>query len=275
MVLKGLLAVVSGFAFIFSSGIPMRMISRFRPDYKKEGLYWGIGIWMLAFIISTFLQALARQFISGGPGILQVNAGESSLFPYLMVGIFKTLLLQIGMLIFLKSRLKKGEDISSDGLALGFGIGLIAQIFTGMTLIGAGAGLVFQGAGMQLAEGTVQAGAVAMIANTSLFSLLSALISMILYRVANLTVSSVQGYMVANSLVGRSSWFWLGILVTTTFTWGILFVQLALGQESPGQILGVTSPVISVLSSLYYLATFILGFRWLKKQLETSSPRKK
>jgi hypothetical protein len=68
MVLKGLLVVASGFAFIFASGIPMRMLGRFRPDYKKDGLYWGIGIWIIAFFVSNFLQSLVKQIATHGEG---------------------------------------------------------------------------------------------------------------------------------------------------------------------------------------------------------------
>ncbi len=139
MVLKGLLVLASGFIFIFSSGIPMRMISRFRPDYKKEGMYWGIGIWIIAFFVSTFLQNFLRQIITGGQ-----SGSSTSILPYLLGAVLTTLLLQFGMLIYLKSERKKGGDIPSTGLALGFGIGLIAQIFTGMTLIGAGGGMIFR-----------------------------------------------------------------------------------------------------------------------------------
>jgi hypothetical protein len=77
MVLKGLLVVASGFAFIFASGIPMRMISRFRPDYKKEAIYWGIGIWIIAFFVSNFIQSLAKQLFFGG----QSSTDSTNLLP--------------------------------------------------------------------------------------------------------------------------------------------------------------------------------------------------
>jgi len=269
MVLKGLLVLASGFIFIFSSGIPMRMISRFRPDYKKEGMYWGIGIWIIAFFVSTFLQNFLRQIITGGQ-----SGSSTSILPYLLGAVLTTLLLQFGMMIYLKSERKKSGDIPSTGLALGFGIGLIAQIFTGMTLIGAGGGMIFQGAGMKLAEGTVQAGTIAMISSASFFSVLVGLISLILYRVALLTISSVQGYLVAGSLQGKSSRFWSGALVSVAFTWIIFLLQLLLGTENPGQILGITSPFISIISVVYYLLAFFLGYRWLANELQASVGKK-
>lgn len=269
MVLKGLLVLASGFIFIFSSGIPMRMISRFRPDYKKEGMYWGIGIWIITFFVSTFLQNFFRQIATGGQ-----NASTTSILPYLLGAALTTLLLQAGMLIYLRSEKKKGGDVSSTGLALGFGIGLIAQVFTGMTLIGAGGGMIFQGAGMKLAEGTVQAGTIALISSASFFGLLTALISMILYRVALLTISSVQGYLVADALLGKAARFWLGALVSIAFTWIIFLLQLVLGTENPGQILGITSPFISIISIIYYALAFFLGYRWLARELQAAGGKK-
>jgi hypothetical protein len=271
MVLKGLLVVAGGFAFIFASGIPMRIIGRFRPDYKKDGMYWGIGIMIVAFFVSNFLQNLVKQIAAGG----QVGGlSSTNLLPYLLGTILTTLLLQIGMRIFLKNRNKKAEDIIGDGLALGFGIGIITQIFTGLSLIGAGAGLLFQGFGMQAVPGTVQSGTAEMVANASLASILAALLSMILFRVALLTVSSVEGYLVAGSLQEKPLRFWSALLVTTAFSWLIFFVQSALGTENPGQLLGITSPLISIISIVYYLLVFFLGYRWLAKELKAPAGKK-
>ncbi len=268
MVLKGLLVVASGFAFIFASGIPMRMLGRFRPDYKKDGLYWGIGIWIIAFFVSNFLQNLVKQIATHGEG--QV----SGLTPYLLGAVLTMLLLQIGMRIFLRKRAAQGEDIDSDGLALGFGIGVITQIFTGLSLIGAGAGLMFQGFGMQTVPGTVQSGTTEMISSANFFSLVAALLSMIFYRMALLTVSSVQGYLVAGSLKGKAARFWSALLVATAFSWVIFFVQWALGTENPGQILGITSPFISLVSIVYYAIVFYLGYRWLAGELGSAGGKK-
>jgi hypothetical protein len=267
MVLKGLLVLASGFIFIFSPGLPMRLISRYRPDYKKEGLYWGIVIWIIAFFIGTFIQNLARQIAAGGQASSQTGTQPFDLSSYLVGAILTTLLVQIGMRIYLKNQQKKDEDVISTGLALGFGIGMITQVFTGMSLIGAGAGMVFQTIGVKLSQGTVQTGTIETISNAGFFSLLIALLAMILYRIALLTISSVQGYLVAGSLQGKPARFWLGILVSVVFTWIILFVQLLLGEKNPGQLLGVTSVGISIISAVYYLLACFLGYQWLGNEL--------
>jgi hypothetical protein len=264
MVFKGLLVVVSGFLFIFISGVPMRLIARFRPDYKKEGIYWGVLIWIAAFFISTFLQNLIRQIISGGANTDPITNPWS----FLLGAVLTTLFVQIGMLIFLNKYRKKKEDVVSGGLALGFGIGLIAQVFIGMILITAGVGVLLQGFGVTLPYGNIQAATLELISNETLFGLIAALLALILFRVALLTISAAQGYLVASSVLGKKRDFWLALLGYSAFTWIIFLVQMILGEENPGQVsLGIPEPLTSVVSAAYYMAVFIFGYRWLSKEL--------
>jgi hypothetical protein len=269
MILKGLLVVASGFIFIFSSGIPMRMISRFRPDYKRESMYWGMGIWAITFFLSTFLQNFIKQIVSGG----QASTDSSSLLTYLLGDVITTFLLQIGMLLFLRHRLNKDEAVDSNGLALGFGIGMIAHVFTGLSEIGVGVNMIFHKTGSILAEGNVQAGTIANIANASFFNLFVSSLSTILFRVALLTVSAVQGYLVAGAVKGKSKRFWAGIILYIIFTWGALLLEVLLGEENTGQIIGVTSSLTSILTSIYYFAMTFFCYRWLSKELQASSYR--
>lgn len=267
MVFKGLLVILGGFLFIFSSGFPMRLISRYKPDYRREGLYWGIGIWIIAFFISTFLQNLIRQIATGG----QPNP-QSGQWTYLLGTVVTTLLVQAGMLIYLNNRRKKRADLTAEGLALGFGIGLIAQVFTGMILIAAGVGVVMHSVGLGMDFGQVPAATIAVIGSEALPNLVFALLSLIFFRVALLTVSAAQGYMVSRSLTDDRSWFWLALLVYSAFTWLIFLLQMLLGDPNPGQVsLGVTSLLTSIFSAAYYLGVFLAGTRWLGTQLEKKS----
>jgi hypothetical protein len=270
MVLKGLLVVVSGFVFIFCSGIPMHMISRFRPDYKREAMYWGIVIWVATFLISTFLQNFAKQIITGG----QAVAANTSVVSYLFGDVITTLLLQLGMLIFLNKRLGKDEDIESDGLALGFGIGLIAQVFTGLNEIGVGVRMVLQNIGNGMAEDSLQTETIANIANASFTNLLFTSLATIMFRVALLTISATQGYLVASAIKRKNLRFWIAALLYIFFTWGAVFLQLALGEKEPGQILGVTSTLTAVAMLVFYSLLTYFSYRWLSKELQSSKLKK-
>jgi hypothetical protein len=266
MVFKGLLVLLSGFLFIFSSGIPMRLISRYKPDYRREGLYWGVGIWIIAFLVSTFLQNLIRQIATGGAQ----PATQQSPLTFLIGAMITTLLVQAGMLIYLNHRRKIESDLTSEGLALGFGIGLIAQVFTGMILIAAGVGVVFQGAGLNLNLGQIQSATIEVISGESLVELFFALLSLVFFRIALLTVTATQGYLVAKSITDRRIWFWAALLVYTAFTWVIFFLQMLLGDPNAGQVsLGMTSLLSSAVSAIYYIGIFLLGTRWLSGVFQT------
>jgi len=259
MLIKGLLSIVGGFFFIFSPGIPMRLFSRFRPDYNRNYLYWGIGFWIIAFLLSSFLQSLVRQIITGGQpaGLPQFRVHEFGLS--LAGALLTAILMQIGMIWMLHRNMDKDKDLSGNGLALGFGVGLIAQVFTGLILIGAGIRLFFGSTSdLNLQE----------IANQSTIGLLLALASLILFRVALLGVSAVQGYLVSRSIHGKKANFWLAAGLAAGFSWlGLLLLTLA-GEQNPGQItLGQTSLAGSLISFAYYLLVFILAYRWLSGEL--------
>jgi len=271
MVFKGLLVLLSGFLFIFSSGIPMRLISRYKPDYRREGIYWGVGIWIIAFLVSTFLQNLIRQIATGGAPL----PAQANPLTYLLGAVITTLLVQIGMLIYLNQQRKKHADLAGEGLALGFGIGLIAQVFTGMILIAAGVGVVFQGVGLNLNLGQIQTSTIEVIGGESLVGLFFALLSLVFFRIALLTVTAAQGYLVARSVDNRRIWFWGALLIYTAFTWVIFLLQMLLGDPNAGQVsLGLTTLLSSAISALYYIGVFLLGTRWLSGQLQSEMKKK-
>jgi hypothetical protein len=266
MVFKGLLVVVSGFLFIFASGVPMRLISRFNPDFKREGIFWGMGIWIIAFLISNFILSFTRMVILG---TVERNPTTSP-WQFLIGTIFTTLLIQVGMFLFLKDRLKNNENIISNGLALGFGIGVIAQVLTGMILITSGANVLFHGFGLKIPFGALQAEMIEKITDESIFNLIPSLISFILYRIAILTICATQGYLVAKSIIGKKQLFWAALFGFTAFIWINLFLQKILGEQNLNQIsLGLTTPLTSWASAVYYLAAFILGYQWLSKELHS------
>jgi len=158
---------------------------------------------------------------------------------------------------------------------LGFGIGLIAQVFTGLILIGVGAGIAFSHLGVDLGSGTIQVDTINTIANDSLLNLFVALSSLILYRVSLLTISAAQGFMIARSIKGKGSWFWFALVVYTLFSGVIFALQVLFGEQNPGQVsLGITSPAISIVTVIYYLIIIIFSYKWLTKELQFKLKKK-
>jgi hypothetical protein len=271
MLVKGILVLIGGFLFVFASGLPMRLISRFKPNYKREGMYWGMGIYIITFLLGAFIQNLILQIVSGGS-----SRQEGAILPFLLGTVFTTLLLLLGMRLFLKFKQAKGDDLQSVGLALGFGVGMIAQVFTGMILITAGAGLIFRGIGFDFTLNNLQAPMLEALLGESIFGILAGLIALILYRMALLIVGAGQGLLTAFSITGKKSWFWAAALIGLLFPWVILFIQSIAGVQNPGSVsLGVTPPIQSVLISLYYLAIFFFGYRWIHNELYQESNKSK
>jgi len=261
MIIRALLVIASGFFFIFSPGLPMSLISRFSPDYKRDLVYWGIGIWLITLIPSLFFQSLLRQIFyqgqavsySGRPldyGITLINA------------LIAALLLAAGIRIVLRTKAKKHpkDDPAINGLAMGFGIGLVAQVFTGLNLVGAGFRILF--------GDTTSVPILEALANNSFTAVVLSLLAVILFRIALLAVSAVQGYFTAQSLQGNRGAFWMGVVVSTAFTWIILAIHLLLGEQVPGQVIvGITRAPISIISIAYYLIAFLAAYWWLAKAL--------
>jgi hypothetical protein len=144
-----------------------------------------------------------------------------------------------------------------------------------MILITAGAGVLLQGFGVTLPFGNIQAATLESISKESLFGLAAALLSLILFRVALLTVSAAQGFLVAGSVLGKKKDFWFALLGHSAFTWIIFFLQMILGEQNPGQVsIGLTSPFIAVASAAYYLGAFILVYRWLSRELNLANKKR-
>ena len=106
MLFKGLLILIGGFIYIFASNVPMYLIRRFLSEYKREGLYWGMGFYIVTFLLGTFIQNLILQFVTSGN-----TRSIEGLTPYFLGSAFTTVLLIIvklahlaadGMLVFAK-----------------------------------------------------------------------------------------------------------------------------------------------------------------------------
>ena len=263
MLLRALLVIASGFIFIFSPGLPMSLISRYSPEYKRDLVYWGIGVWLISLIPSLFTQSLIRQILYQGQAVAGYTGQPMDYCVTLINALISALFLGLGMLIVLKYKKKKNqkEDTLINGLALGFGVGLVAHVFTGIMLVGAGFRVLFGD------TGSVEV--LSAIANNNFAMVLASLVAVIIFRVALLTVSAVQGFLTARSIEEGKGQFWAGILINTAFTWIILAIHLLMDEQIPGQVsVGITPTAVSVVSIGYYLLSFGIAYGWLTNQLK-------
>jgi hypothetical protein len=251
--LRGLLVAASGFLFIFSPGLPMSLLVRRRhgPAFQRDMVYWGIGLWLAALLPSLFLQSLLRQALQDRfPADEALTLAGALLTAFFVTG---------AMYLVLRRRRAEAAALPPNGLALGFGAGLIAQVFTGLSLVGAGFRLMF---------GDASTATLALLAQISFLDLLLTLLPLILFRPALLVISAARGLLAARALTERPAFFWLAVLVEAVFVWALLGLQWALGSETPGQVLlGEINAVISIVTSAYYLLTFGLAYAWLSAQV--------
>jgi len=263
MLLRALLVIASGFIFIFSPGLPMSLISRYSPEYKRDLVYWGIGAWLVSLIPSLFTQSLIRQILYQGQAVAGFTGQPLDYSIILINALISALFLGLGMLLVLKYKKKKNpqEDTLINGLALGFGVGLVAHVFTGIMLVGAGYKILF--------GDTKSVETLSVIANSSLAMVLASLAAVIVFRIALLAISAVQGFLTAQSIEEGKGQFWVGILINTAFTWIILAIHLLMGEQSPGQVsVGITPTSVSIVTIIYYLLSFGIAYGWLSNQLK-------
>ncbi len=259
MILRGLLIAASGFLFIFSPGLPMSLLARRSPSFSRDIVYWGIGAWLVALLPSLFLQSLLRQILQNSPTPRGLSGQPVDYALTLAGALLTALFVAGGMCLVLRFKRIEAATLPPNGLALGFGVGLITQVFTGLSLVGAGFRLMFGDTGTET---------LASLAQVSYLNLLLALLALILFRPALLAVSAARGVLVARALKERPSFFWLAVLVDAVFVWVILALQLALGGESPGQVLvGGIDPLTSAVTIVYYLIAFGLAYGWLLTQI--------
>lgn len=262
MLFRGLLVAASGFVFIFSPGLPIRLLLQRAQAIRRNFLIWGIIVWLIALVPSLFFQSLIRQIADASQGV-DGPAQEPGYVITLVGTLLAAFFLQglIYLVLRRHSRQKPDTNLSLAGLHLGFGVGLIAQVFTGLNLVGAG---------FRLAFGASEGSTLQDLASAPAATLAIGLLAMILFRVALLAVSAALGVLVARAIKERRRLFWLAVLLDALFAWLILALQLRFGGESPGVMLaGSVDWQTSLLAVFYYLAAFGLAYWWVRGQMKT------
>ncbi len=265
MLLRGILVALSGFLFIFAPGVPMGMLRRYGRGFPREHLYWGMGIWLVALIPTYFLQSLVRQAVQGAGSTAVTAAGQpSTAILSLVTPLFAALLLVGGMALYLRRKRLPEDERTEAGLTLGFGAGLIAQVFRGLEFVGGGLRLAYGGAGDP---------GLTPLAQSPMLDLIVALLAEILFRIAFLTVSGVVGILVARAVSGSPRSFWLAAAVYAAFSWVMVATQLVMGGENPGATLaGQASLITSAVTAIYYILAAALAYLWLQRRLTAEAP---
>ncbi len=263
MLARGLLIALAGFLFIFVPGLPMRLLARPGKTAPRELLYWGMLIWVVTLLVGLFFQSLLRQAVQTGPG--QPSDGRPVNLALALVGaLLEAFFLEIGTFWMLRRRRAQAFDRETAGLTLGYGVGLIYQVFTGLALVGAGFRLLF---------GDASDPTLAALAGSPMLDLLLGLAAMVLFRLALLVVRGVLGVLVGEAAGGRVRLLWRAIALDAAFAWVILVLQTLAGGERPGQILaGQVDALTGALSAAYYLAVFVAAYRWLTAKRGPASP---
>ena len=260
MFLRGILVAASGFLFIFSPGLPIGLLARRSPAFKRELIYWGAGLWLVTLLPSIFIQSLLRQLLSGDQAPRELTRQPVVFLQTLLGALLTALFVQAAMALVMRRQRQDAGTLLANGMALGFGIGLVAQVFTGLNLIGAGYRLIY---GDFSSTTTLSS-----LAEAKHLELLLGLLPLILFRPALLLVSAVQGVLVARAMREGFNFFWLAVLINVAFSWGALALQLALGDENAGQVLlGATDPLASSVMIVYYILALLLAYRWLLTQM--------
>ncbi len=264
MLARGLLIALAGFLFIFIPGLPMRLLARPGQAAPRPLLYWGMLIWVVTLLVGLFFQSLLRQaFRPGGSG-QPLSGHPADLILTLIGALLQAFFLEMGTYWMLRRRRAQASEVVTAGLTLGYGVGLICQVFTGLALVGAG---------FRLAFGDTSEATLATLAASPMLDLLLGLAAMVLFRLALLVVRGVLGVLVGEAAAGRRRLLWLAIALDAAFAWVILVLQVAMGGERPGQILaGQVGAVTAAVSAVYYLIVFAIAYRWLKVRLLAASP---
>jgi hypothetical protein len=260
MILRGLFIAIGGFLFIFAPGIPMWLIIRRFQSLDRDLLYWGIGTWFLSLLPMLFLQSLIRQFVLG-PGSDAVPEGAWRILLPFLSSLVGALVVQGALYLVLRRKRPARSAQFMDGLTLGFGSGLVIQVFIGFA---------FVSAGFRLSFGDLSTPFQMVLAELPLHILLLWLLAHILYRIAVPLVNGSLGVLLARAVSSKLRYLWIAIVTYTVFEsiFGLILLGLG-GQSLEVSSAGGMDLVNLLVTAAYYVLAFLLAYRWLLSQKHT------
>jgi hypothetical protein len=264
---RGLLIALSGFLFIFSPGLPMGLLARRVPAFKQELIVWGLGLWLAMLLPSFFVQSLLRQALL--PGGRAPGPARPADYVLALAGTLLTaVLVQVAMYFVLRRQAARGAPLPLSGLPLGFGVTLLAEVFAGLGLVGAGVRLMFGGAAPAAGGDGFAA-----LATASALDLALALVPLLLFRPALVLVGAARGLMVGRAVARPVWWLAAAAAADAAFAWGLVALQLAGGAVTGGGASAAApSPALAAATIAYLLVAGGLAAWWVANQLRHPSP---
>lgn len=250
LILRGLIVALGGFIFIFLPGAFVAILGRRNLRAENSLLLWGMGVLVVTLFLAIFLTTLLRMIIFGE------RAPESGmLYVFLFLGsLVAAIFLECGKYLLLRFRQIPTARLLGSGITLGFGIGLLTNVYQGISLIGAGFRLVL---------GDTSTSDLARIASQAWFDIILGLLALNVYRIALVAISAALGGLVAYALIeGRQRWLWLAVLINTASAWSYSAIGQALGNENL---------VANIIVLLYQGILAALAVLWLMRQSPDTS----
>jgi len=251
LILRGLIVALGGFVFIFLPGAFVSILARRNLRFETNLLLWGMGVLVITLFPAIFLTSLFRMMIFGE------RAPEAGmLYVFLFLGsLIAAFFLEGGKYLFLRWNQIPTAKLLGNGIMLGIGVGLLTNVYQGISMVGAG---------FRLALGDTSTTDLAKIASQAWFDLIMGLVALNVYRIALVAISAALGGLVAYALInGRLRWLWLAVLINTVSAWSYSAIGLALGNDSL---------IANVIVLLYQGALAVLAVIWLLRQTP-DSPR--
>jgi hypothetical protein len=251
LILRGLIVALGGFVFIFLPGTFISILTRRNLRFETPLLLWGMGVLVVSLFPAIFVTSLLRMIIFG-----QRAPEAGMLYAFLFLGsLIAAIFLEGGKYLLLRLRQIPPVKLLGNGIMLGIGVGLLTNVYQGISMVGAGFHLVL---------GDTSAPDLAKIASQAWLDLIMGLVALNVYRITLVAISAALGGLVAYALInGRLRWLWLAVLINTVSAWS---------YSAIGQALGNDSLVANIIVFLYQGILALLAVLWLVRQ-PPDSPR--
>jgi hypothetical protein len=258
VILRGLIIAFSGFAFIFAPGIPMQLLYQKYRTKARSLMVAGIIVWLISLVLAIFMQSMIRPALPEDLNV--INPGNVLEYAFSSLGpIIAALFLATGLYIYLRREKNRASVDMFSALTLGFGAGLVNQVFNGLNLVGSGFRMVLGAAsGTDLGE----------FADVASLDLILVLLALIIFRIALLMIIALVGVMVGRAVSGEKTFFWLAVLLSAVFQWIVIVIFLGIG-DTPGQLtVGQAHPLTSIIAIIFCVFASVFSYQVLTKRLE-------